>query len=140
MPIIERYVAIMYDSTSTCAKVNEARKDLFTRKGREIDAIPPTADSLLQHTKRSMYQAGHCWGKSLVPSYQSPCPSKWRWVKDTGQTWEPLLMTIPHASQSYQELLKCGCKSEKGCSGRPVNVSEPSYHAPHCAIVGDFVT
>ena len=40
------------------------------------------------------------------------------WVKDTGQTWEPLWMTIPHASQSCQELLKCGCKSEKGCSGR----------------------
>ena len=66
MPIIERYVAIVYDSTSTCTKVNEAWKDVFTRKGRETDA-------LLQHTKRSMYQAGHCWGKSLVPSYQSPC-------------------------------------------------------------------
>lgn len=46
IPIVERYVAIMYDPTSACTKVNEARKDLLARKGREIDAIPPTADAL----------------------------------------------------------------------------------------------
>ena len=43
MPILERYVTIMYDCTSTCKKVNDARRDLFTRarKGRDIEAIPP---------------------------------------------------------------------------------------------------
>ena len=41
MPILERYVTIMYDRTSTCMKVNDARRDLFTRKGRDIEAIPP---------------------------------------------------------------------------------------------------
>ena len=30
----------------------------------------------------------------------------------------PLWMTIPHASQSCQELLKCGCKSERDCAER----------------------
>ena len=39
MPVIERFVILMYDRTS----VNEARKDLFMREGRTIDAIPPTA-------------------------------------------------------------------------------------------------
>ena len=41
MPILERYVTIMYDRTGTCMKVNDARRDLFTRKGRDIEATPP---------------------------------------------------------------------------------------------------
>ena len=41
MPILERYVTIMYDPTSTCMKVTDARRDLFTRKGRDLEAIPP---------------------------------------------------------------------------------------------------
>ena len=76
MPILERYVTIMYDRTSTCMKVNGARRDLFTRA-----AFPPTSDALCQHAKRSTYQAGHCWGNSLVPSPPFPCPSEWGWVK-----------------------------------------------------------
>ena len=31
MPDIERFVALMYDRTSTRLTVNEARKDLFTK-------------------------------------------------------------------------------------------------------------
>ena len=41
MPILERYVTIMYDRTSTCMKVNDVRRGLFTHKGRDIEAIPP---------------------------------------------------------------------------------------------------
>ena len=117
-PILERYTVIMYDRTSTCRSVNTARKDLFTRKGREIDNIPPTADALLQHAKRTVFQSGHCWGNCLEVSPQRPSPSEWGWVRDCTQAWEPLWSTIPVASQSCQELLKCGCKSEKGCTGR----------------------
>ncbi len=59
MPVTEQFVTLMYDHTSTCKSTNDARKDLFTRKGRAIDAILPTADALLQHVKRSAYQAGY---------------------------------------------------------------------------------
>ena len=41
-PVIERFVVLLYDRTSTCSTVNEIRKELFTRKGRMIDSIPPT--------------------------------------------------------------------------------------------------
>ena len=108
MPVLKRYVTIMCDRTSTCMNVNNARRDLFTRKGRDIEAIPPTSDALRQHTKGSTYQAGYCWGNSLVPSPPSPCPSEWGWVKVSNDVWAPLWMTIPQASQSCQELLKCG--------------------------------
>ena len=116
MPILERYVTIMYDRTSACMKVNDARKDQFTRKGRDIEAIPFTSDALHQHAKRSTYQSGHCWGNSLVPSPLLPCSSEWGWVKVANDMWAPWWMTIPQASQSCQKLLKCGCRSERGCT------------------------
>ena len=41
MPILERYVTILYDRTSICTKVNDVRRNLFTRKGRDIETVPP---------------------------------------------------------------------------------------------------
>ena len=105
MPILEQYVTIMYDRTSTCMKVNDARRDLLSRKGRDIEAIPPTLDALRQHAKRSTYQAGHCWGNALVPSPPFPCLSEWGWVKVANDMWAPLWMTIPQ---------ECRRKSERG--------------------------
>ena len=117
-PLLERFVVLMYDRTSSCTRVNEARKDLFTRKGRSLELIPPTSDALFHHMKRSVFQAGHVWGKSLVPCYVLPCPSDWGWKRTSTQEWEPVWTALPQASQSCQELLKCGFKSEKGCTGR----------------------
>ena len=96
----------------------QALRNLFARKGRDIEAIPPTSDALHQHAKRSTYQAGYCWGNSLGLSPSYPCLSEWGGVKVAKDMWEPLWMTIPQALQSCQELLKCGCKSERGCAGR----------------------
>ena len=93
MPVLEQYVTIMYDRISTCMKVNDARRDPFTCKGKDIETIPPTSYAFRQHAKRSTYQAGHCWGNSLVPSPPFPCPSEWGWVKVTNM-WAPLWMTI----------------------------------------------
>jgi len=55
---LERFVILLYDKTSECTYVNEARKVLFT-KGRQIDRIPPTKAALKEHVKRATYQAGH---------------------------------------------------------------------------------
>ena len=118
IPILDRYTVLMYDRTSTCTTVNAARRDLFTRKAKDIEALPPTSNALLQHTKRSMFLAGHCWGRCLEVSPQLPPPSEWGWVRGSSQTWEPLWTTISQASKSCQELLKCGCKSGRGCAGR----------------------
>ena len=60
LPTLERYVIITHDRSNTCKEVNEARRDLFTRKGIDIEGIPPMADALRLHTKRCAYQAGHC--------------------------------------------------------------------------------
>ena len=42
LDILERFVALLYDRTSSHDNVNDARKQLFIQKGRAIDALPPT--------------------------------------------------------------------------------------------------
>ena len=68
---------LLYDRTSLCQGVNDARKVLFAQKGRTLESIPPSADALLQHTARVAYQAGHCWGQCIVSNPDLPSPSEW---------------------------------------------------------------
>ena len=120
MPVLERFVVLLYDRSSECETTNEARLDLFTTKSRSLDNIPPTSAALIQHTRRTVYQAGFCWGQSLTPSPVLPSPADFGWVKEDSQTphWEPFWSTRLPASKACLELLKCGCKRDKGCRGR----------------------
>jgi hypothetical protein len=56
---------IMHDRASETNKVDEARLDLFARKQRQYNAVPPSSAALVQHVKRSVLQAGHTWGQAL---------------------------------------------------------------------------
>ena len=40
--VIERFVHFLYDRTSNLTKVNEARQELFAKKSRTFNNIPPT--------------------------------------------------------------------------------------------------
>jgi len=55
---LERFVILLYDKTSECTHVNEARKVLFA-KGRQIAHIAPTKAALKEHVKCTIYQARH---------------------------------------------------------------------------------
>ena len=56
-----------------------ARFYMFKQSNTMRD-IPPTAESLLRHIKRSAFQAGHIWGNTIS---QEPVPDveQWSWVK-----------------------------------------------------------
>ena len=73
MPIIERFIVLMYDRCSSAVDVNTARRSLFSENGREIENIPPTQDALKQHIFRAAYQAGYVWQKAIE---RKPYPSK----------------------------------------------------------------
>lgn len=62
MLTIEGFVVLMYDKTSLCESVDDARQELLTHIGRAIELIPPTSASLIQHAKRATYQASYVWG------------------------------------------------------------------------------
>lgn len=74
--VIERFVVLLYDRTSSLVDVNEARKDLFSRKSRTLDNIPPSSAALLQHVQRAVYQAGHIWSQLAASDPVIPSPSE----------------------------------------------------------------
>ncbi len=110
--VLERFTILLYDRTSNIVNIDEAHRELFTKKGRAMDTLPPTKAALVQHIQRSVYQGGHCWGKMLQVRLDMPTPGNWGWVDPNN--WKPLWTTLPEASVSSRELLCCGCK--KGCT------------------------
>ena len=109
MSIIERFVILMYDRTSTCSDINTARKKLFAKKGRPLESIPPTHHALVQHVRRAVYQGAVCWGQALSAQPDLPCPSEWGWKKTADGQIKPSWTTLPEASKICNELIRCGC-------------------------------
>ena len=129
---LERFVILLYDRTSQCMQVNQARNTLFA-KGRQIDHIPPTKGALVEHTKWAAYQAGYIWGQSLIPVQQVPDPCHWGWTKNTQDHWVPFWTALPEASKSCKELIKCGCKRTCRPPCKCCNASLPCTDLCNCA-------
>ena len=115
--LLERFCVVIYDKTSNLEFVNEARKELFCQKNRTMEAIPPTQDALLQHCRRVAYQAG-IWNTSNKAQQDLPSPEGYGWKLSEECKWAPVWITLPVASKACTELVKCGCKSSRGCGGR----------------------
>ena len=112
--LLERFIVVLYDKTSMLEHVNEARQELFCKKGKVMEALPPTQDALLQHTKRAAFQSG-IWCTCERSQQDLPTPGSWGWVLgEESQSWEPVWTTLPVASKACSELVKCGCKSQCG--------------------------
>ena len=77
-------MVLLYDRTSEKTVVNDARKQMFVKKGRQFDTIPPTKAALLEHSKRAVLQAGYIWGQALIPNPTLPSPQDWGWTLDGG--------------------------------------------------------
>ena len=114
MKILERFVALMYDKSSTLDSVDEARLDLFARKQRRYDATPPTRAALLQHTKCSIYQAG-VWAQAILCQPEAESPADWGWEK-VGEEWKVFWTAISTIAKCCEQLTTCVCKS--ACHGR----------------------
>lgn len=115
MTVIERFVVLLYDRTSAIVEVNQARKDLFSKKATNLENIPPTQAALEQYTIRGVVQGAYIWGQVLLMQPLIPSPSAWGWEKD-GTSWKPKWTTLPQAKDTCYELIHCGCR--KDCRGR----------------------
>ena len=71
---IERLIVLVYDKTSTSLSINQTRRELFCLKNVTMERMPPTQNSLLQHTKRAVYQA-FIWVISTQVQQMIPSPS-----------------------------------------------------------------
>ena len=113
--VIERFVVLLYDRTSGKQRVNDLRCELFTKRSRTIDNIPPTQAALHEHIKRAVYQGAYVWGRTLLKKPTLPCPSDGGWCQEDSH-WTPHWSSLPQAKDTCYELIKCGCKV--GCKGR----------------------
>ena len=62
----------MYDRTSSQKCVNEARKQLFTQKGRSIDGLPPAHWAHEEDCIPGwslLVIAGHCWSLLVIAGH-----------------------------------------------------------------------
>lgn len=112
---LERFVVTMYDRSSTATRVNDARLELFARKQRSFDSIPPTQAALLEHAKRAAYQAGVIWSQATVSQPETQSPGNWGWIQEA-DVWKIFWSTLPPVATICQELTKCGCTTQ--CRGR----------------------
>ena len=112
---LEKFVVMMYDRSSTAEGVDAARLDMFARKQRPYEAIPPNQEALKKHVKHAAYQAGCIWSQATVLQPEMQTPANWGWTK-TEDLWHVIWTELPPIAESCQQLTKCGCKSE--CCGR----------------------
>ena len=92
MKILEKFVVLMYDRSSTADGVDEVRQDLFAKKQRPYEAIPPTRAALIQHTKHAAYQAGFVWAQAILRQPEAENPADWGWEK-IGKEWKVIWTT-----------------------------------------------
>jgi len=116
--LLERFTIVLYCKNSNIEIVDEARMELFCKDNKAMENIPPTSDALLQHAKRAAYQAS-VWTSSQDCQQNRPKLESWGWTWDEcSKEWQPVWINQPIASNSCLELIKCACKSEKGCGAR----------------------
>ncbi|KAK3918849.1 Ribostamycin:4-(gamma-L-glutamylamino)-(S)-2-hydroxybutanoyl-[BtrI acyl-carrier protein] 4-(gamma-L-glutamylamino)-(S)-2-hydroxybutanoate transferase [Frankliniella fusca] len=103
----ERPASRTYENLVAC------RRALFTKYSRQIDDLPPTIDSLLQHTRRAAQQA-QIWRQAFQTKQILPLATDWGWTQENGK-WVPVWRTIPVAAESCNAFVRCKCKL--ACSG-----------------------
>ncbi|XP_071963322.1 uncharacterized protein [Antedon mediterranea] len=110
---IERLTILLYNKSSISLSVNEARRNMFSQKNKDIAHVPPTQVIKIDYVKRAIYQGG-IWTTCQNAEPTIPTPEDWGWtLEDTH--WKPVWMTKPEAAKACNELIKCGCKSDRGC-------------------------
>ena len=94
--LLEHFTVIVYDKTSELQLVNELRQELFCQKEKTMEGLPPTQQSLLQHTKLAAYK-DEIWCTSEQPEQHTPSPEGWGWTLEEN-IWVPVRSTIPIAA------------------------------------------
>ena len=109
--LLQRFVILMYDRNSNLESVNEARRELFCKQGRNLENLPPTEDALLLHSKRAIFQAS-IWYIASEENVNLPSPEMFGWKQDEG-VWVPVWTTISAAAEACKELITCCHKGKE---------------------------
>ena len=108
---VNHFISLLYSSKPE-GDVNSLRYKLFCQKQATNEKLPPTQDSLIQHTKRANYQT-FIWRNALKAEPELPSPTGNGWHHENDTLCPTLLLNSP-APTALLELTRCGCL--KGCS------------------------
>ena len=106
---LEKFVIHLYDRSSSTESVDEARLELFSRRQRSYEAIPPYRAALIQHIRRAAYQSGCIWSQALKLQILEESPAYWGW-KQEGNHLDVLWSNLQPIAKSCQELINVSAK------------------------------
>ena len=132
--ILEKFIALLYDKSSTTESVDTTRKLLFMHKNTQFDFLPPTFAALKQHISRAVYQASIIWGQALEQEPVFSCPKNWGWKINADGSWDIHWTELSAISDVCSELCKCACKTSCGsrCSCKKSNLQCTSICSCSC--------
>ena len=102
---VNSFVCHLYSHDVTDGDVNTVRINIFCRKTRDVERIPPTKDALALHLLRSVYQAS-IWVSACSSHIDLPRLEDHGWVVKDGKV-EPLWITKPIIKDVFQLDVKC---------------------------------
>lgn len=134
MSVLERFIILQYDPKSKCQTLEEARREMFLKQLKPLEAIPPTKHAAYQHIRRSILPADEVY-KALYkqPDYLPTGDFGWVW-NDRLQVWMPHWTDLPDVSKGVAALNSCGCK--KSCTGSCKCSRVPQRCTSLCACEG----
>ena len=112
----------LYSTNELSASLTEERLSNFERSGdNDLRKIPMSRPGLVEHTKRSCYQAGYLW-RECIENVTLPDPVLWGWCRKNGKLvpkWQEgeTVDILPVISTCT-----CKTKSCKNCKCAKVNI------------------
>ena len=86
--LLEHFIVLFHECTSTKENMNEVRKLLFSQKGRLMDGLPPTQAALVQH--KETCPPGNTCLSTYVRRCSKAVPStgEWEWMQMNNIGWK----------------------------------------------------
>ena len=111
MDKVEEFIRLLYAVSETSLAADRLKK--FQKStDDDLRKLPPSKEALLQHTKRSCYQAGYIWQECLA-DLQLPDPKSWGWLFDKIQGLIPCWLSALSSIDIEKFVTTCSFKTAK---------------------------
>lgn len=110
MVLIERFVVLLYFWAIELSNINEANQQVFFRKSKSLESIPPTEAASKQHTLKAAFQGVYVLSQSL----EKDSAFEWEWDAACSR-WAQNWITFQQAHDMCYEMIYC--KYNKSCRG-----------------------
>ncbi len=111
MDKIEEFIRVLYTVSETSLGADRLKK-IMKSTNDDLRKLPPSREALLQHTKRSCYQAGYIW-QECVSDLVLPDPKLWGWLFDEIQGLIPCWLSVLSSIDLEKFVTTCNVQNWK---------------------------